>query len=75
MCYTVCYIEYLVENINDITMAQLSYCDWFSWTQTIGGKNREPGPLLNLRPFHRNVIFVIENYLSIAKWPSYFLLL
>ena len=31
----------------------------------IGG----PEPLLNLTPFHRNVIFAIENHFSLAKWP------
>ena len=38
----------------------------------IGGGNRGargPWPPLNLRPLHRNVIFAIENHLSLAKWP------
>ena len=35
----------------------------------IGGGNRGPWPLLNLRPLLRNVIFAIENHFSLAKWP------
>ena len=51
MCCTVRESHRVIDNINDITMAQLSYCDWFSWTQTIGSSNREargPWHLINL---------------------------
>ena len=49
-----------------------SFRDW-SREWIIGGRNRgasTPWPLLNIRPLHRNVIFVIENQFSLAKWLS-----
>ena len=39
----------------------------------IGSGNRGPGPLLNLRPLHRNVIFAIENHFSLVMCPPLFL--
>ena len=35
----------------------------------IGGGNRWPWPLLNVRTVHRIVIFIIENHFCLAKWP------
>ena len=39
------------------------------WLSGIGGGIRGPWPLLNLRPFHRIVIFAIEDHFSLANWP------
>ena len=36
----------------------------------IGGRNRRPWPLLNLRPLHRNIVFAANNHFSLAKWPA-----
>ena len=33
----------------------------------IGGRSRRA--LLNLKALHRDLIFAIENHLSLAKWP------
>ena len=55
-------------------MAQLSYCDWFSWTQAIGSSNREargPWHLINLRPLYRSANFAIENSLQFSKVPPF----
>ena len=42
------------------------------WLKNIGGRNRGPWPLLDLRPLHRKIIFAIENHFSLAKWPPLF---
>ena len=35
----------------------------------IGSRNKGAMAPLKFKPLHRNVIFAIENHLSLAKWP------
>ena len=56
----------------DVMVSPELNCDYRFLVGTIGGGNRGargPWSLLNPSPLHRNVIFTMENYFSLSKWP------
>ena len=59
-----------IKNTNASNIQQ----EWLNPHRTVGqigsgSRGQGPWPLLNFKTLRRNSIFVIENHLSLAKWP------